>query len=899
MKSRLKFLVIIAISLVACLCIFNVKTALTTTLTISGRQILVDGAPFTIKGVGYAPVPICIDPTTTPPYGNYFTSDYSYIYNRDLPLLRQMGANTCRLWGWNNQSDHTDFLDKAYNDGVNPIYVIVTFWMEPWYYDITDPDVREAVKCAFRQMVAAHKNHPAVLMWSIGNELNAPWMYGNQLNILFNLIDEMAQEAHEEEGQNAHPVTTPLADIDLINTIATYNSLMAHLDVWSVQIYRGSSFGSLFTDYAVVSERPLAILEYGIDAYDNRYADEYENIGTPYQATYAEALWNEIEANSDVCCGGSIMAYSDEWWKGKYGQSGPGCPDYDPCFHSICGYPTASHPDGFSNEEWWGIMRTLDNGSNPDIMQPRTVYYILQSLWTHIIYEYAYTTLDHIWTSISLNDTYQNPVVIVGPPTYHGTDPGVVRLQNVTNNSFDIRFQEWLYKDGAHTQENIPYMVLSPGRHQMANGSIWEAGTFSLSGTGAWTSQSFTSALPSTPALFLTAQTYNGPDPITVRARNITNTGFESALFEEEDKMDGHTTEEVGYLAVYSPQLSGTVNINGTDVPYLLQAQSVDHRFVPVLSSDIKLEEEQSKDTEINHINETISILALGDKIFAQDISSNGYDTVAIRRLAPEYGAAMEWGTVDGVDHNWMKVPLAKEYMNPVVVAKPVSSRGGDPGVIRIRNVSYNSFELRYNEWAYKDGWHIQERVFYMVAEAGERSVAGLTIEAGRLNTSKLLADGWEPITFSASFGQTPSVFTSVQTCNGGDPVTTRVRDCTLAGFKLTMDEEEAKNDGHITETLGWIAIEKGTGNTNDNRSVVVLSDSTNHIPTQISFGQSMARRFPVVVSDMITTYGSDPGFLRYQNLGPNSIDLFIQEEQSADTEMNHTMEDVSLFVAE
>jgi hypothetical protein len=510
------------------------------------------------------------------------------------------------------------------------------------------------------------------------------------------------------------------------------------------------------------------------------------------------------------------------------------------------------------------------------------------------------TTIDHDWKTINLSSTLQNAIYILSPPTYHGTDPGVVRLQNVTNNSFDIRFQEWLYKDGSHTQENIPYLVISGGRHQMANGSIWEAGTFSLSGTGAWNVQSFSQSFPSTPALFLTAQTYNGPDPITVRARNVTNTGFEAALFEEENKMDGHATEEVGYLAVYSPQLSGTVNINGTDVPYLLQAQSVDHRFVPVLSSDIKLEEEQSKDIEINHINETISILALGDKIFTQDMSSNGGDTTAIRRLAPEYNAAMEWGTVDGVDHNWMKIPLAKEYMNPVVVAKPVSSRGGDPGVIRIRNICHNSFELRYNEWAYKDGLHVQERVFYMVVEAGIRSVAGLTVEARKLNSSKLLADGWESITFSASFSQTPSVFTSVQTYNGADPVTTRLSNCTFAGFDLTMDEEEAiRNGGHTTENIGWIAIEKGTGNTNDNRSVVVLSDSTSDIATQINFGQSMARRFPVVVSDMITTYGGDPCFLRYQNLLPSSIDLFIQEEQSADSEMTHTTEDVSLFVAE
>jgi hypothetical protein len=186
-----------------------------------------------------------------------------------------------------------------------------------------------------------------------------------------------------------------------------------------------------------------------------------------------------------------------------------------------------------------------------------------------------------------------------------------------------------------------------------------------------------------------------------------------------------------------------------------------------------------------------------------------------------------------------------------------------------------------------------------MVVEAGIRSVAGLTVEAGKLNTSKLLADGWESITFSASFSQIPCVFTSVQTYNGADPVTTRLRNCTAAGFDLTMDEEEAKHDGHITETLGWIAIKRGTGNTIDNRSVVVLSDSTSHIPTQINFGQSMARRFPIVISDMVTTYGSDPCFLRYQDLGPSSIDLFIQEEASSDTEMNHTTEEVSLFVAE
>jgi hypothetical protein len=380
-----RLLKIVAISFLASVCNFNVAAALAADVAVVGRHIFLDGKPFTMKGVGYSPVPIGIDPETSPPYGDYFTSEYGAIHSRDIPILRRMGANTIRLWGWNNTADHTDFLDKTYNGGDDPIYVVVTFWMGPSVYpDISSAEARAEIKSAFRNMVAAHKNHPAVLMWSIGNELNAPWNYGNHLSDLISLINEMASEAHMEEGAACHPVTSPLADIDLIGTIAAYDSSLNQMDLWSVQVYRGQSFGSLFSDYQNVSTKPLAILEYGIDAYDDGNGDEYENIGVPYQALYAKALWTEISKNSDVCMGGSIMAYSDEWWKGKYGKTDldhPNCPENNPLLHSTCGYSNNSHPDDYANEEWWGIMRTQDNGIDPDIMQPRRIYYTLMSLW--------------------------------------------------------------------------------------------------------------------------------------------------------------------------------------------------------------------------------------------------------------------------------------------------------------------------------------------------------------------------------------------------------------------------------------------------------------------------------------------------------------------------------------
>jgi hypothetical protein len=317
-----------------------------------------------------------------------------------------------------------------------------------------------------------------------------------------------------------------------------------------------------------------------------------------------------------------------------------------------------------------------------------------------------------------------------------------------------------------------------------------------------------------------------------------------------------------------------------------------------VLSSALKVEEEQSKDAELGHVDETLSVLALGGQIFAQDVSSRGSDSAALRRLAPEYGAPIEWGTVDGVTHAWTTVPLAKSFRNPVVVAKPVSNNGSDPGVIRVRNVTGSSFELRYQEWLYLNGVHIPERVFYLVAEAGTFNVAGLKVEARKLRSNLLLSDGFEAATFSTVFID-PVVFTGVMTANGSDPVITRVDNLSASGFFLTMDEEEAKADGHITETLGWIAVEQGSGITIDDREVVVGQTTANDQPAFTPFDLSADRRFPVMVGDIVSTFGPDPVFLRYQGLDPFGVDLFLQEEQSFDDETFHGLEDISLFVAE
>jgi hypothetical protein len=360
----------------------RVITRTTSRILITDQTLSVNDSPFQVKGVGYAPTPIGHDPEIRAPYGDYFISEYHEIHERDFPLLRTMGANTLRLWSWNPTADHTRFLDAAFNDGLESMFVIAGFWIAGGYnIDPDDPqNQRDSIKQDFLDMVRIHMNHPAILMWCIGNELNADWMYGQKLDNLFSLINEMALEAKQLEGRTYHPTTTPLMDVNLNNIIKTYDKEMPGLSVWGANVYRGKSFGDLFSNYTGTSDKPLILLEFGIDALNNNTKQEYEMNGIPQQSEHARSLWKEVEQNKAICVGASIMAYSDEWWKGKH-SADPQCKDDDPLFHGFCGYSTGAHPDAYSNEEWWGIMRVIKNGTQIDKVQPRNVYYELQKLW--------------------------------------------------------------------------------------------------------------------------------------------------------------------------------------------------------------------------------------------------------------------------------------------------------------------------------------------------------------------------------------------------------------------------------------------------------------------------------------------------------------------------------------
>lgn len=124
-----------------------------------------------IQGICYSPVPIG-ESVNVGAKGDYFTLDYAYIWQRDLPLIKAMGANTIRIYGWNNHVDHTEFLDACHSIGLK---VLITFYLgDAWQSPVSLPEQRAAIIQLFVEQVARYKDHPAILMWSFGNEVDFP-----------------------------------------------------------------------------------------------------------------------------------------------------------------------------------------------------------------------------------------------------------------------------------------------------------------------------------------------------------------------------------------------------------------------------------------------------------------------------------------------------------------------------------------------------------------------------------------------------------------------------------------------------------------------------------------------------------------------------------------------------
>jgi hypothetical protein len=253
-------------------------------------------------------------------------------------------------------------------------------------------------------------------------------------------------------------------------------------------------------------------------------------------------------------------------------------------------------------------------------------------------FEMGEVSIDHEWVRVLFESTFNEPVVVAGPPTFNGSNPVLVRVRNIDQKGFEIRLQEWDYLDGIHNSETLSYIVMEKGSFTLDNGTKVEAGSFT--GSNQFNKVSLQQSYNSAPVILTQVTTENENNAVTCRIQNVRQSSFEYKLQEQETTSTSHGAETIGYIAWELgkgelPGLkyeAGIVNANNNwsnlffktvfpDMPLFIAGiqtynggDTVAVRMQDMSKTAVKItiEEEQSKDSEVGHTSEGVGYFVIG-----------------------------------------------------------------------------------------------------------------------------------------------------------------------------------------------------------------------------------------------------------------------------------------------
>ena len=247
-------------------------------------------------------------------------------------------------------------------------------------------------------------------------------------------------------------------------------------------------------------------------------------------------------------------------------------------------------------------------------------------------------------------------------------------------------------------------------------------------------------------------------------------------------------------------------------------------------------------------------------------------------------------------------ISLSEPLTDPVFAFTPTGN-GSDDFTVRLVGQTVDgdgnttAFTFILEEWEYLDGPHPAiETINWLAIERGVHTLAdGRIIEAGTSEISSTGRNTGGSETFNAGFTDPPVVLTSVMSNNDTTTVDSDPSNITATGFDLTLQEEEAQNSVHATETIGWIAIQAGGDSTSGTAGV--SGNSVTHTTSTLNLGDTFTNG--VVLAETQTIDGGDTALVTIAGQTGSTVDLYIDEEQSANTETNHTTEVVGVVAFE
>ena len=242
--------------------------------TDSGFQLLRNGQPYSVRGVGGT---------------------------SHLKTLADLGGNSIRTWSTDNLDT---LLDEAHKHGLS---VCVGLWLghERHGFDYQDEAsvVKQLADCV--AAVKKYKDHPAVLMWGLGNEMEGA---GNNPAIWY-AIDHIARECRSVDPN--HPMMTVVAELG-DSKIQNIERFCPNIDIVGVNSYGGVSTmpkryraagGS--KPYILTEFGPLGPWEVGKTAWDAPVEASSTEKGERYGSAWRHAVADQA--------GLSLGAYAFLW----------------------------------------------------------------------------------------------------------------------------------------------------------------------------------------------------------------------------------------------------------------------------------------------------------------------------------------------------------------------------------------------------------------------------------------------------------------------------------------------------------------------------------------------------------------------------------------------------------
>lgn len=237
-----------------------------------GWQLLRDGKPYAIRGAG-------IDrPKGVDPEG------------ADLAQFAAHGGNSFRNWRDQSETDGLAILDDAQKHGMT-VAMSIPVGRERKDFDYDDEQAVAKQMAYARSEVLRYRDHPALLVWVIGNEIN---LHTTNFKI-FDAVNDIAKMIHELDPN--HPVTTTWAGYGP-DVPSVLNTRMPDLDFISVQLY---------ADVVNLPEKleqtkldwPVMVTEWGTKGHwevDKTDWDAPIEMNSSEKALHYEKVWREVIA---------------------------------------------------------------------------------------------------------------------------------------------------------------------------------------------------------------------------------------------------------------------------------------------------------------------------------------------------------------------------------------------------------------------------------------------------------------------------------------------------------------------------------------------------------------------------------------------------------------------------